>query len=125
MNKTKIMKNSGRVLPGWLSLAGCESVRPKTPLTQGAAESVRLHEKGSSVLPSNIQATSPDNAYGFTANNPVRVGGRREAGGPNPQRYRNGLPGPRKQPPGYEHEGSCCAAKIAEQSFDNDGQLDA
>ena len=119
------MKKGSLVLLGLLLLQSCESVRPKTPLTYGGAESDGLHEKGgSNVLPFLIQATSQDETYGFTANNPVRVGGGREAGVRNQQRYLNALLGPRGQPISYQLEGSCCTFKIAEAGIDNEGQLD-
>ena len=119
------MSKSSFLLLGLLSLAGCESVRPKTPLTYGGAESEGLHEKGASaLLPFLIQASTPDASYGFTANNPVRVGGGREAGVRTEQRYLKALLGPRGQPISYQLEGSCCAFKIAEAGIDNEGQLD-
>jgi len=125
MKKIQFVKKSTLVLLGWLMLSNCESVRPKTPLTYGGAESEGLHEKGgSTVLPFLITATSQDETYGFTATNPVRVGGGREAGVRNQQRYLNALLGPRGQSLSYEHEGSCCAFKIAEAGIDNEGQLD-
>ena len=125
MKKIQLINKSSLVLLGLLSLAGCESVRPKTPPTYGGAVSEGLHEKGgSAVLPFLIQASSQDETYGFTANNPVRVGGGREAGARNQQRYLNALLGPRGQALQYEHEGSCCAFKVAEASIDNEGQLD-
>ncbi len=74
--------------------------------------------------PCLIQARSPDETYGFTANTPVRVGGGREAGVRNGQRYLNALLGPRGQALSYQLEGSCCAFKIAEEGIDNEGQLD-
>ena len=76
------------------------------------------------MLPFLIQASTPDASYGFTANNPVRVGGGREAGVRNEQRYLNALLGPRGQPISYQLGGSCCAFKIAEAGIDNEGQLD-
>jgi hypothetical protein len=125
MKKLQLIIKSSLVLLGLLGVASCESVRPKTPLTYGGAESEGLHEKGgSAVLPFLISATSPDETYGFTANNPVRVGGGREAGARNQQRYLNALRGPRGEALRYEYEGSCCAFKIAEAGVDNEGQLD-
>ena len=119
------MSKSSFLLLGLLSLADCESVRPKTPLTYGGAESEGLHEKGASaLLPFLSQASTPDASYGFTANNPVRVGGGREAGVRNEQRYLNALLGSRGEALSYQLEGSCCAFKIAEAGIDNEGQLD-
>ena len=118
----KLLKKSSLLMLGLLSLGSCESVRPKTPRTYGGTASEGLYEKGGSgVLPFLIQATSPDATYGFTANNPVRVGGGRVR---NQQRYLNALLGPRGETLSYEHEGSCCAFKIAEAGIDNEGQLD-
>ncbi|WP_460608114.1 hypothetical protein [Hymenobacter terrigena] len=125
MKKIQLMKQSSFLLLGALSLWSCETARPKTPPTYGGAVSEGLHEKGGSgVLPFLIQAASPDDTYGFTANNPVRVGGGREAGVRNQQRYLNALLGPKGEPLKYEHEGSCCAFKIVGAGIDNEGQLD-
>ncbi|WP_201982141.1 hypothetical protein [Hymenobacter rubidus] len=50
----------------------------KTPPTYGGAVSEGLHERaGGTVLPFVVQHVSQDETYGFTANNPVRVGGGR------------------------------------------------
>ncbi len=61
-----------------LGLWGCETTRMKTPPTYGGAVSEGLHERaGGTVLPFVVQHVSQDETYGFTANNPVRVGGGR------------------------------------------------
>ena len=125
MRKTQIIKKAGVLLLGVLGLWGCEATRPKTPPTYGGAVSEGLHEKGASgVLPFLIQETSSDATYGFTQTNPVRVGGGREAGARNQQRYLNALLGPKGQPIAYQHEGSCCAFTLADGGVDNEGQLD-
>lgn len=119
------MKNSRLALLGLLALAGCEAARPKTPPTYGGAVSEGLHERGASgVLPFLIQETSQDETYGFTANNPVRVGGGKEAGVRNQQRYLNALLGPRGEVLRFEREGICCTFKLGDGSVDNEGQLD-
>jgi hypothetical protein len=125
MKKIQIMKKGGALLLVALSAWSCETTRLKTPPTYGGAVSEGLHEKGASgVLPFLIQDTSTDESYGFTANNPVRVGGGKEAGARNQQRYLNALLGPKGQPIEYQREGSCCAFKIAAAGVDNEGQLD-
>ncbi len=84
-----------------------------------------LHEKGGSgVLPFLIQTASQDDTYGFTANNPVRVGGGKAAGARNQQRYLNALLGSRGQVLSYERQGSCCAFRIKDTGIDKEGQLD-
>lgn len=108
-----------------LLLWSCETTRLKTPPTYGGAVSEGLHEKGASgVLPFLIQDTSTDESYGFTETNPVRVGGGKEAGARNEQRYLNALLGPKGQPIDYQREASCCAFKIDGGGIDNEGQLD-
>ena len=125
MKKIQIMKKGGALLLGALGMWSCETTRLKTPPTYGGAVSEGLHEKGASgVLPFLIQETSTDESYGFTANNPVRVGGGKEAGARNQQRYLNALLGPKGQPVEYQREGSCCAFKIGTGGVDNEGQLD-
>jgi hypothetical protein len=125
MKEIQLMKKGSLLLLGALSVWSCETARPKTPPTYGGAASEGLYEKGGSgVLPFLIQAASPDDTYGFTANNPVRVGGGREAGVRNQQRYLNALLGPKGEMLKYEHEGSCCTFKIGDGGVDNEGQLD-
>ena len=119
------MKRNGLLLLAVLLLGGCEASRPKMPSTYGGAVSEGLHEKGgSAVLPFLIQDTSTDASYGFTADNPVRVGGGKEAGARNQERYLNALLGPRGETLEYERQGSCCAFKIPDANVDNEGQLD-
>ena len=125
MKKIQIMKKTAALLAGALAVWSCETTRPKTPPTYGGAVSEGLHEKGASgVLPFLIRETSNDESYGFTENNPVRVGGGREAGVRNQQRYLNALLGPRGEVLRFEREGSCCTFKIGDGSVDNEGQLD-
>ncbi|MBH8557029.1 hypothetical protein [Hymenobacter negativus] len=119
------MKKGSLVLLGALSVWSCETARPKTPPTYGGAASEGLYEKGGSgVLPFLIQETSTDPTYGFTETNPVRVGGGKEAGVRNQQRYLNALLGPKGQLIAYQHEGNCCSFKIEGGGVDNQGQLD-
>lgn len=125
MKKIQIMKKTAALLAGALAVWSCETTRPKTPPTYGGAVSEGLHEKGASgVLPFLIRETSNDESYGFTENNPVRVGGGREAGVRNQQRYLNALRGPAGQPIEYQLQGSCCPFKVPAGGIDNDGQLD-
>jgi hypothetical protein len=49
-----------------------------------------------------------DPTYGYTAGNPVQVGGHREVGNLYQQRFLNALWGPLGQPIAYERVGSCC-----------------
>ncbi|MDO7845806.1 hypothetical protein Q5H92_05515 [Hymenobacter sp. M29] len=125
MKKKEVMKKAAALLGGALAVWSCETTRLKTPPTYGGAVSEGLHEKGASgVLPFLIQETSDDESYGFTENNPVRVGGGREAGVRNEQRYLNALRGPGGQAIEYQLQGSCCAFKIPAGGIDNEGQLD-
>lgn len=119
------MKKAAALLSGALAVCSCETTRLKTPPTYGGPVSEGLHERGGSgVLPFLIQETSDDESYGFTENNPVRVGGGREAGVRNEQRYLNALMGPNGQALEYQLQGSCCAFKILAGGIDNEGQLD-
>ncbi|MBF9220411.1 hypothetical protein [Hymenobacter ruricola] len=119
------MKKAGMWMLIAVGVWSCETGRLRTPPTYGGAVSEGLHaQAGSGVLPFLIQASSQDETYGFTANNPVRVGGGREAGARNQQRYLNALLGPNGQPLEYERQGSCCAFKTTSGGVDNEGQLD-
>jgi hypothetical protein len=125
MKKIQIMMKGSALLLGALGMWSCETTRLKTPPTYGGAVSEGLHEKGASgVLPFLIQEASTDASYGFTETNPVRVGGGKEAGARNEQRYLNALLGPKGQPIEYQREGSCCAFKLDAAGVDNEGQLD-
>jgi hypothetical protein len=125
MKKIQILKKTSALLLGALAVWSCETTRLKAPPTYGGAVSEGLHEKGASgVLPFLIQETSTDASYGFTETNPVRVGGGKEAGVRNQQRYLNALLGPQGQPIEYQREASCCAFKIDAGGVLNEGQLD-
>jgi hypothetical protein len=127
IKQKRIMKKNGLLLVAALLLLGsCETARTKRPQVYGGGgESEGLYEKGGSdVLPFLIDGTSRDQTYGFTSDNPVRVGGGRAAGARSQQRYLNALRGPEGQEVEYEREGSCCAFKTRRGTVDNDGQLD-
>lgn len=59
-----------------------------------------------------LTAISDDTTYGYTAQNPVKVGGIKNSSGPlNERRFLNALLGPAGQQITYERRGSCCAFK--------------
>jgi hypothetical protein len=126
INQKQEISKTAQVLLGLLALASCETARTKRPpVYGGGAVSEGLYEKGGSEnLPFLIAETSDDETYGYSAANPVRVGGGRAAGARNQQRYLNALLGPEGQPVTYEHRGSCCPFKTRRGLVDNDGQLD-
>ncbi|WP_214606944.1 hypothetical protein [Hymenobacter arizonensis] len=76
------------------------------------------------VLPFVVNEVSDDETYGYTAENPVRVGGGRTAGARNQLRYLNALKGPQGQPITYERQASCCAFRTRRAEVDNVGLLD-
>ena len=59
-----------------------------------------------------ITEYSADETYGYTQNNPVKVGGANESSGPlNERRFLNGLTGPNGERLEYFRQGSCCGFK--------------
>jgi len=76
------------------------------------------------VEPFVVQEISTDSTYGFTAKNPVNVGGGFGSGARNEQRYLNALRGPAGQAVTYERRGSCCMFKTP-NGLDGMGLLDA
>lgn len=126
INQKMEINKAAILLLGLLALAGCETARTKRPpVYGGGAVSEGLYEKGGSEnLPFLVEETSRDETYGYSADNPVRVGGGRAAGARNQQRYLNALLGPDGQPITYERRGSCCPFKTRRGLGDNDGQLD-
>ena len=92
-------KNTWLLWGAWgLFAAGCAGAR-KTPALYGTgtAPAGTNETAGRAVLPFVVREVSPDETYGFTAQNPVRVGGGRAAGVRNQLRYLNGLKGPQGQ----------------------------
>ena len=56
-----------------------------------------------------LTVVSDDASYGYTQQNPVKVGGVKSSEGPlNERRFLNALPGPAGQKLSYERQGSCC-----------------
>lgn len=64
-----------------------------------------------------------DKTYGYTEDNPIKVGGRME--GPlNEQRFLNALAGPNGEKVSYKRQGSCCPFKTPNAIFGDSGMLD-
>lgn len=67
---------------------------------------------------------SDDESYGYSENNPIKVGGAKKSEGPkNEQRYLNALAGPNGEEITYNRKGSCCAFET-ENGFMGGGLLD-
>ena len=61
---------------------------------------------------SKLIAISTDETYGFTQENPIKVGGVKDSEGPlNERRFLNALLGPEGQSITYHRQGSCCHFK--------------
>ena len=91
-----------------LPAAGC-STSQKAPALYGSADlSATTTSASTTVLPFVICEVSPDETYGYSENNPVRVGGGRSTGLRNQLRYLNALKCPQDQTITYERLGSCC-----------------
>ncbi|HMP92397.1 MAG TPA: hypothetical protein PKD90_05965 [Phnomibacter sp.] len=72
-----------------------------------------------------ITETTTDKTYGYTAGNPIMVGGMKESSGPmNERRYLNGLLGPNGEEIEYYRRGSCCAFKTPNGMLNDMGLLD-
>ncbi|MBF9238874.1 hypothetical protein I2I05_15835 [Hymenobacter sp. BT683] len=121
------MRNKTWLLWGVLGgmMAGC-STSQKTPTLYGtsAVPAVANANASSTVLPFVVRGVSEDATYGYTAENPVRVGGGRTAGARNQQRYLNALKGPNGQDVTYARQASCCAFKTRRGAVDNTALLD-
>lgn len=64
-----------------------------------------------------------DKTYGYTEDNPIKVGGGME--GPlNEQRFLNALAGPNGEKVSYKRQGSCCPFKTQNAVFGDSGMLD-
>lgn len=108
-----------------LLTAGCGTSR-KTPALYGT-DTVPPAANGvsaSTELPFVIRAVSQDPTYGYTAQNPVRVGGGCSAGVRNQRRYLNALKGTEGQDVTFEHQASCCPLKKRGGVMDNPEMLD-
>ncbi len=121
------MKNNTLLLWSVVGLlaAGCGTSR-KAPTLYGttAVPALTNESASTSVLPFVVRGVSKDETYGYTAENPVRVGGGRTAGLRNQLRYLKALRGPQGQVVTYERQASCCAFKARRAEVDNTGLLD-
>lgn len=71
-----------------------------------------------------ITKVATDETYGFTQDNPIKVGGTEEHSGPASERYYlAALLGPEGQEIEYKRTGSCCEFKT-ENGFEGGGLLD-
>jgi hypothetical protein len=72
-----------------------------------------------------LKEVTTDETYGYTAKNPIKVGGAKQSSGPlNERRFLNALLGSAGQEVTYERKGSCCAFKTPNGLFENTGLLD-
>lgn len=70
-----------------------------------------------------ITKFTKDKTYGYTEDNPIKVGGGME--GPlNEQRFLNALAGPNGEKVTYKRQGSCCPFKTPNAVFGDSGMLD-
>ncbi|HEX8328376.1 MAG TPA: hypothetical protein VF629_12600 [Hymenobacter sp.] len=108
-----------------LLAAGCGSSRKTPPLYSTASLPSGANETASTtVLPFVVREVSDDETYGYTPQNPVRVGGGRSAGMRNQLRYLNALKGPQVQAVTYERQASCCPFKTRRGVVDNTALID-
>ena len=103
---------SDEALPG-------ASFRPAEPTGHGelagatSTDGERTPRGSSGDAPAlELQLRTADPTYGFTASNPVRVGGFRSVGSLSERRFLNALWGPEGQPIEYERLGSCCPFEL-------------
>ena len=74
--------------------------------------------------PANIAAAA-DSTYGYTEQNPIKVGGVSHERGPQNQRaFLNALRGPGGEPLQYHRQGSCCHFKTPNGMIAGLGALD-
>jgi len=69
----------------------------------------------------NTGAITTDATYGYSKDNPVKVGGV-DSGPANERKYLNNLTGPNGEPVTFHRNGSCCAFETSNSSFG--GMLD-
>lgn len=70
-----------------------------------------------------LNERTTDSTYGYTKENPVKVGGVND-GPMNERRFLNALLGPKYESVGYERRGSCCPFKTPNGMLNNTGMLD-
>lgn len=108
-----------------LLAAGCDTGRKVPELYgTGGGPTVANAETSRTALPFVVRDVSQDETYGYTAQNPVRVGGGRTAGARNQLRYLNALKGPQGQAVTYERQASCCPFTTRRGVVDNTALLD-
>lgn len=72
-----------------------------------------------------VEVYSDDPTYGYTENNPIKVGGAMQAEGPlNERRFLNALMGPNGEAITYSRIGSCCHFKTKNGIGGKTGLLD-
>lgn len=101
------MKNN--LVPAFLALVllgSCNSAKKTS--SPNSSSKVEMRDENSFKL----TAISDDETYGYTQQNPIKVGGVKNSSGPlNERRFLNALLGPESQPLTYYRQGSCCPFK--------------
>ncbi len=99
----------------------CGSSKKNTsnPAAGGSTQAILLDDNVFKLI-----AVSDDNTYGYTQENPVKVGGAGDSEGPlNERRFLNALLGPGGEKITFERQGSCCPFKTR-NVFMGSGLLD-
>ncbi|HEX5653307.1 MAG TPA: hypothetical protein VFX58_09545 [Chitinophagaceae bacterium] len=100
---------------------------PKTSATANPAGSPAYTGSRAAMLDNNtfeLKEISSDETYGYSENNPVKVGGVKDSEGPlNERRFLNALLGPNGETVSYSRKGSCCPFKTP-NGFSGAGLLD-
>ncbi len=91
-----------------LLLDSCSSSKKSPSSSSSRGSTVAMLDANSFKL----TTASDDDSYGYTEQNPVKVGGAKQNQGPsNERRFLNALLGPGGEPVTYQRQGSCCPFK--------------
>jgi hypothetical protein len=118
------------VVPLAMLLLACSSANPPAPagdpaiVASGTQDGVGYPHGGSEGPFTPLTEVAPSAGWGYSPEEPIRVGGAADDRGPRNQRlYLNALLGPQGEPIRYERRGSCCHF-VTDQSPLGAGLLD-
>lgn len=106
-----------------VALLGC-GTKKSASSQKGAGDTRTVKVKMLNNTTYLLETATQDETYGYTQENPIKVGGVMDSGPENERKFLNALLGPNGEKVTYNRRGSCCPFKTPNGIIEKSGLLD-